>query len=1263
MHDSNADLSMSLNRGISGVSHGTSTTYNSTHNNNNKTNNNTNSNFILDDKGKTRILVSDKSTGVTKHVKIKKFHVKNPYHAPSVGELICQITPSAPLVSNQGIVGGTHSSTTGGSGSSGKGMNECLLSLRVAKFEFSGTASTTSLDTKFFSSTSSLHLSHATNNANSSMSLNQNNSGTTPTNHIKQIKKQINPKMKNKLRYVCILRSTNHLLMKKKKNDAVFIKKRKRRLRRKDKDGNKDGDKAGGGVGIPGNGELDDSEDSDDDSDEDEYDHDTAYNDSDDSDEDDDEDNDDESNDGYDTLYNPEDNDDDHNTHKSHRSNITSVSKKSSSSKKSRRSNKSGKILSSEYVGEEASSFPLLICLALQSDGSNPDIRKVVELEHLVGIESVASKGIVQLVFQTGEVVEIDCDLGMEDGNGPGGIGGGGPGTIVTAMDKHAGLKKEQFLWSLLQIHAILCTSVVERILSKAGAAARGNENENEGTSDSAGGKTGKPKTPTGAYSTSTTLVTRPTIASLPPLTMRNVDRAELQYISTVNGFLSDSPVLQALLERQRMFSTKEKQLLQEEDGAGGTRSNVPVGTTGLDEEERKESTLDDMDDIAYDMIMGNFTRLTLFLNEKEKQDAEEVMNALSWQQEEKGEEASTPTATTAATTTNSSASAPTLDEISTAETLSQLLQKRMRDLEAETCRRLIAWEDEKYYSATGIIPKRRDSMEAMSLSTLFQTLDKLDNELDSMEEWLSEKAAVIKPLTDDCREIEEENRQLEQQLQSHENLVTELKRLLTGLDLPEVMQDILSNPSSKMSYVTNGDIDIHQSEEGVIEIYNAGRYLKDIFDKIEEEGGVHLRPVSERVENLLQVLTTFCDSVANIVMSIMEKTLSEVVTEKDFAQEIKDGSHDVIAKEIRETQREFQSSLLTYIKLIEVLALLKPSILPKVREVYTNCVAEGVLSKKRLKAYFQSLPGKSSQSTTNVTIDLKDYVSVSTFSSVGSESADMKPVHMDDVELSLKELLPVIAREAYFTAALFSMSSRHMSGREKKRNFEAAKKSVDHSSQWFKYYVSRVCGIGSDRNNEESGKGKGDPMLSFVSSIILNEAMDGYIDRLKKGGDHSLSLAYVRSTILDLRKKVDKQWVGWIEDQIKWIQSHAGVPLNGKRAGVISSFAKFPSYLDHIIMCCSVGRSRSRVPNLSKFKVITYYLQKMAGTLFGSLHECAERETTDQEYAANVMRMENSYFFTQSIKRRGTGLSSLFQKQIAAASAICKQSTDAYLG
>lgn len=180
---------------------------------------------------------------------------------------------------------------------------------------------------------------------------------------------------------------------------------------------------------------------------------------------------------------------------------------------------------------------------------------------------------------------------------------------------------------------------------------------------------------------------------------------------------------------------------------------------------------------------------------------------------------------------------------------------------------------------------------------------------------------------------------------------------------------------------------------------------------------------------------------------------------------------------------------------------------------------------------------------------------------------------------------------------------------------------------------------------------------------------MENYIDKDKKGGVQSLSLAYVRATIFDLRKKVDKEWSSWVEEQIKWIRSHHGVPANGKRAGVFESFSKFPGYLDHVVLCCKrpykqhKKSDKSSLPSISKIKFVSYYLQKIAGELFASLHECAERETTDQQYAANVMRMENSYFFLQSIKHRGSDLTSLFEKQLSAANSICKKSTDGYLG
>jgi hypothetical protein len=257
--------------------------------------------------------------------------------------------------------------------------------------------------------------------------------------------------------------------------------------------------------------------------------------------------------------------------------------------------------------------------------------------------------------------------------------------------------------------------------------------------------------------------------------------------------------------------------------------------------------------------------------------------------------------------------------------------------------------------------------------------------------------------------------------------------------------------------------------------------------------------------------------------------------------------------------------------------------------------------------------------------------------------------------------LLPVIAREAYFASTLFGVSSKEIDG----RNFENIRNVVDNSSQHFRYCIERTCGI---VHSDSSGKPfpemgvKGDPMLYLVGSICLNEAMDSYIDREKKDRDHSLSLTYVRAIILDLRKKADKQWVVWVYKQIEWIRSNNGVPVNGKRAGIFPSFARFPCYLDHLLQCCRDGRDPAYTPDIINIKVINYYLQNIADALLESLQECATRELTDQQYAANVMKMENTYFYWQAMKQRSV-ISDLFAKQMTKANAICKESTDAYLG
>jgi hypothetical protein len=823
-----------------------------------------------------------------------------------------------------------------------------------------------------------------------------------------------------------------------------------------------------------------------------------------------------------------------------------------------------------EFGYPEISSFPALVCVTLNSDGANPDIRKLIELDQLTTVQDVTAT-VVQLAFQNGDTVRFDFSEDDE------------------ARVVEAGLVKERFIWSLLQVHAMLCVSVVER-----------------------------------SSLANTNALTSTVRALLPPLNIRNLDRAELQYVATVNNFLKNDETLCALLDRQRVLARD--------------KGDMPLNEAGEGAEEKSGDIRDGM---TYDLMMGNFaTRVAIFHSADERAEAEEILNSTEWTLSLSSDEGAAATA---------------------AERLSLVLQRRMRDLEAETCRRLIAWEDEKHFSVTGQAglfaqSANRDTVDALSLAHLFTTLESLDKELIEMEDWLEDKVLAIKPLTDDCRDIEEENRQLEQQWKSYDLLGSEMRRLLKGLVIDEELELILGNPASALVYDEAGNIQVEESEVGVDRVYDAGKALQEATEHAEKAGGLHLRAVSERVEALAQASEFFCTSLAQIIVTIMEQFKTEVVAASDHGKVSKSDTHSMIAKKIRDTQRKFQSSLLGYIKLIEVMALLSPKLLPAIRDAYSEMVAEGILMKKRMKGYFQALPGRNAAYLNNASKDLKDY-------SPYEPGSNEMTVNAEDIKYSLSELLPVVAREAYFTAALFGLSSKAKDGREKKRNFEAAKKSVDHSTQYFRYYIQRTCGIVEENEKDPNIRDNADPMLSLVASIHLNEAMENYIDREKKGGDHSLSLAYVRATILDLRKKVDKQWVAWVEQQIEWIRGNPGVPANGKRAGIFPAFARFPCYVDHILLCCREGRTDSFTPDLASIKVVSYYLQKIATALLESLRICSEQETTDQQYASSVMQMENSYFFTQSIKNRGGEITALFQKQITKANAVCKSSTDAYLG
>ena len=123
---------------------------------------------------------------------------------------------------------------------------------------------------------------------------------------------------------------------------------------------------------------------------------------------------------------------------------------------------------------------------------------------------------------------------------------------------------------------------------------------------------------------------------------------------------------------------------------------------------------------------------------------------------------------------------------------------------------------------------------------------------------------------------------------------------------------------------------------------------------------------------------------------------------------------------------------------MIEVLALLKPDILPAVRDAYSELVAEGIISKKRMKAYFASLPGKTSvqlahdtkfdtiaRNSASVTHDLSEYHPASLRYTSPESTGMMKPVNVEDIEAALSEMLPVVSYFVLLSVPFFVSSTK----------------------------------------------------------------------------------------------------------------------------------------------------------------------------------------------------------------------------------------------
>jgi hypothetical protein len=105
------------------------------------------------------------------------------------------------------------------------------------------------------------------------------------------------------------------------------------------------------------------------------------------------------------------------------------------------------------------------------------------------------------------------------------------------------------------------------------------------------------------------------------------------------------------------------------------------------------------------------------------------------------------------------------------------------------------------------------------------------------------------------------------------------------GLVIEREVEMILKNPASALVYDEEGFIDFAANEPGLEQIYDAGKALQEAM---------------EHSAGLTFVANNFCRALAQIIVTVMEQSRTEVVAGSNYGKVSKSDTHEIIAKKIR---------------------------------------------------------------------------------------------------------------------------------------------------------------------------------------------------------------------------------------------------------------------------------------------------------------------------------------------------------------------------
>ena len=456
-------------------------------------------------------------------------------------------------------------------------------------------------------------------------------------------------------------------------------------------------------------------------------------------------------------------------------------------------------------------------------------------------------------------------------------------------------------------------------------------------------------------------------------------------------------------------------------------------------------------------------------------------------------------------------------------------------------------------------------------------TLDDLDSNLAGMESWLEEKITTIKPLTDDCADIEKENNALEQTWRSYAALATELDRLLHGLTIEPRLEGILRDPLKSLN-LSAPKFYSDVSASGVEDVTAAGAALRSALDRAAGGGGVHLAAVNERVENLLSLSNSFCKSLQKAVIQAFADLGADMAAGmfSGVAALSTGESAGSALGALKDQQRKFEAIVLDFAPVVAVLGSLKPETMHELRKAYSDAVALGVFRKPLLKSYFKSVVESNSGGPAEAHSDgfdgLRAYPSVSLklsrgIVSEGSTGLGSIRRRATNLERVLSDVVPLLGREGFFTATLFGDTTGVDTTGVESFRFEALKKCVSASIIWIDHYISGMLTLDkADGGNGgkllklvHSGGSSDEIIFDLVSATKLREVAAGELAEASEDSEVVAGRKITSEILATYAGACERQWEAWVKEQIEWISTHAGVPVGGKRAGVFASFQKFP--------------------------------------------------------------------------------------------------------